>query len=136
MPADLPPDRVPAPAASGPPPRRFGRFGLGVGGIVAVLVVVALAGGGRVLTPPPTPDAAGGGRSAGGAQGGGPAGGGGPGGGGGGGGGGARGGPPTTVGVAVAEKSDLSVTLEALGTVTPVATAKVRPQVGGVLQEI
>src|SRR3954470_3185683 len=117
MPADLPPDRSPAPVTAGPPPRRFGRFGLGVGGLVAVLVVIALAVGGWFLTRPAAPDAAGGARTAGGAPAGGAAGGGGR-GGPGGAGAGARGGPPTTVGVAVAEKSALSVTLEALGTVT------------------
>jgi multidrug efflux system membrane fusion protein len=60
----------------------------------------------------------------------------------GGGGGGGRGGPggrqapPTTVGVGKAERSDIPVTLEALGTVTPAAVATVRPQIGGVLQKI
>jgi multidrug efflux system membrane fusion protein len=37
------------------------------------------------------------------------------------------------VGVAVAQKGDIKVTLNALGTVTPLATATVRPQVGGLL---
>jgi multidrug efflux system membrane fusion protein len=50
--------------------------------------------------------------------------------------GGGRGGPPTTVGVAAAERADLPVTLEALGTVVPVSTVKVRPQVSGVLQSV
>jgi len=49
---------------------------------------------------------------------------------------GGRGGPATTVGVAAAERADIPVTLEALGTVTPSATATVRPQVSGVLQKI
>ncbi|MBK0393851.1 efflux RND transporter periplasmic adaptor subunit [Ramlibacter algicola] len=127
MPADLPPDRAPAPVTAGPPPRRFGRFGLGIGALVAVFVVAALAVGGWYLTQPANTASAGPGGAPG-------AGGGGR--GGGAGGGGARGGPPTTVGVATAERSNLSVTLEALGTVTPVATVRVRPQVGGVLQEI
>lgn len=57
-------------------------------------------------------------------------------------GGGGRGGPggrmmpPTTVGVGKAERSDIPVTLDALGTVTPAAVATVRPQIGGVLQKI
>ncbi|MBE7942453.1 efflux RND transporter periplasmic adaptor subunit, partial [Ramlibacter aquaticus] len=45
-------------------------------------------------------------------------------------------GPATTVGVAVAERADLPVVLEALGTVTPQATAKVRAQVTGTLQQV
>jgi membrane fusion protein, multidrug efflux system len=42
----------------------------------------------------------------------------------------------TTVGVATAEKATVPVTLEALGTVTPLATVKVRPQVAGVLEKV
>lgn len=42
----------------------------------------------------------------------------------------------TTVGVAAAEKADLPVTLEALGTVTPQATVRVRAQVSGVLLQV
>ncbi len=45
-------------------------------------------------------------------------------------------GAATTVGVAVAETMDIPVVLEALGTVVPQATVRVRPQVGGVLQQI
>jgi multidrug efflux system membrane fusion protein len=51
-------------------------------------------------------------------------------------GGGGRGSPATTVGVATAEKADIPVVLDALGTVTAAATATVRPQVSGVLQKI
>ena len=47
-----------------------------------------------------------------------------------------RGGPPSTVGVAAAEKADLPVTLDALGTVTAAATTTVRPQVSGILQKV
>jgi multidrug efflux system membrane fusion protein len=47
-----------------------------------------------------------------------------------------RGGPPTTVGVALAERTDIPITLEALGTVVPQATVRVRPQVSGVLQQV
>ncbi len=49
---------------------------------------------------------------------------------------GGRGGPPTTVGVAVAERADIPVTLDALGTVVPLATVRVRPQVSGVLRQV
>ena len=41
-----------------------------------------------------------------------------------------------TVGVAVAGRMDIPVTLEALGTVVPAATVTVRPQVSGVLQRL
>jgi len=44
--------------------------------------------------------------------------------------------PPTTVGVAAATLADIPVTLEALGTVTPVATVTVRPQVSGIITQI
>jgi multidrug efflux system membrane fusion protein len=40
---------------------------------------------------------------------------------------------PQPVDVAVAQNGDINVTLNALGTVTPLATATVRPQVGGML---
>jgi len=52
---------------------------------------------------------------------------------------GARGGgrgPTATVGVATAEKADLPITLDALGTVTAAATTTVRPQVTGILQKV
>lgn len=54
--------------------------------------------------------------------------------GGGGSGSGGRGG--STVGVATAEKVSLPVTLEALGTVTPLSVVKVRPQVAGTLEKL
>ena len=44
--------------------------------------------------------------------------------------------PTTTVGVATAEKSDVPIILESLGTVTPLATVTVRPQVSGVLTQV
>ncbi|MEO7159978.1 MAG: efflux RND transporter periplasmic adaptor subunit [Polaromonas sp.] len=50
--------------------------------------------------------------------------------------GGRRGVPATTVGVATAESSSIPIILEALGTVTPQATVKVRPQVSGVLEKV
>lgn len=49
---------------------------------------------------------------------------------------GGRGAPATTVGVATAERADIPVVLDALGTVIPAATVTVRPQVGGVLKQI
>jgi multidrug efflux system membrane fusion protein len=45
-------------------------------------------------------------------------------------------GPATTVGVAVAEHADVPIVIEALGTVVPLATAKVRAQVTGVLLQL
>jgi multidrug efflux system membrane fusion protein len=56
--------------------------------------------------------------------------------GGGGFGGGRRGRPATTVGVATATLSDVPVTLDGLGTVTPAATVTVSPQVSGVITQI
>ncbi|HJW11436.1 MAG TPA: efflux RND transporter periplasmic adaptor subunit [Albitalea sp.] len=47
-----------------------------------------------------------------------------------------RGTPATTVGVASAERADIPVLLEALGTVTPAATVTVKSQVSGVLQQV
>jgi multidrug efflux system membrane fusion protein len=44
--------------------------------------------------------------------------------------------PVTTVGVATAEKSDVPIILESLGTVTPIAAVTVRPQVSGVLTQV
>ncbi len=49
---------------------------------------------------------------------------------------GGRGAPPTTVGVATAERADIPVVLDALGTVTAAATVTVTPQVSGVLQQV
>ncbi|CAN5354132.1 hypothetical protein BH11PSE11_BH11PSE11_22350 [soil metagenome] len=50
--------------------------------------------------------------------------------------GGRRGAPATTVGVATAERADIPVVLDALGTVLPAANVVVRPQVSGVLQQV
>ncbi|MEP6772077.1 MAG: efflux RND transporter periplasmic adaptor subunit [Polaromonas sp.] len=47
-----------------------------------------------------------------------------------------RGAPATTVGVATAEKTSIPIVLEALGTVTPQATVRVRPQVSGVMEKV
>jgi membrane fusion protein, multidrug efflux system len=50
--------------------------------------------------------------------------------------GGGRGAPATTVGVATAERADIPVVLDALGTVMAASTATVRAQVSGVLQKL
>ncbi len=50
--------------------------------------------------------------------------------------GGRNGRPSTTVGVATATAADMPVVVDALGTVMPAAMVTVRPQVGGVLQQI
>jgi multidrug efflux system membrane fusion protein len=119
--------------ATRPPRTRRSRV---IGTIVAVLAMAGLGWLAWHLTHQPAAGGAnaGAGAAAGGrGQGGGAAGaGGGPGGGRGG-----RGGmQATTVGVGKAERADIPITLEALGTVTPAAVATVRPQVGGVLQKI
>jgi multidrug efflux system membrane fusion protein len=107
-----------------------------IGTIVAILAMAGLGWLAWHLTHQPAGGAGAGTGAAAGArgQGGGAGAGGGPGGGGGRGG---RGGmQATTVGVGKAERADIPITLEALGTVTPAAVATVRPQVGGVLQKI
>jgi len=124
--------RPPAPPR---PPLSAGRRALGAA--IAIAATVALAALAWYLTHRP-PEAAGGVGSAFAAASGasgaerGAAGGGGPGGGGRGG----RGAPPSTVGVAVATHADLPVVLDALGTVTPVVTVTVRPQVSGVITQV
>ncbi|NRR29839.1 efflux RND transporter periplasmic adaptor subunit [Oxalobacteraceae bacterium] len=109
-------------AVNTPSPAR-GRKKL-IGSVIALAVMGALGGLAWYLTHPAA-GAAGAGQQAGG-----------PGGPGGPGGGGRRGGPATTVGVATAEKADVPVVLDALGTVTPAATTTVRPQVTGILQKL
>ena len=44
--------------------------------------------------------------------------------------------PATTVGVATAARTDVPITLDALGTVTPAATVTVSPQVAGVITQV
>ena len=99
------------------------------GALFALLVVAGVGGLAWYLTRPAAPGAAASGPSAGAL--GGPGGPGGPGGFGGGGRGGA-----STVGVATAEKASVPVVIDALGTVTPQATVKVRPLVSGVLEKL
>jgi multidrug efflux system membrane fusion protein len=114
------PDKV-----SQPPAQRTLRKRRTIGAIIAVLAMLGLAALAWRLTHPAP--AAGAGPGAGtrtaSTQGGS----GGP---------GRRASPPPTVGVAPAGLADLPVELDALGTVTPAATATVRPQVSGVLQKV
>ncbi|MBK6006377.1 efflux RND transporter periplasmic adaptor subunit [Ramlibacter ginsenosidimutans] len=125
----IPPPQSPAdesrPADAAPAPRkRLSRRASLIGTVIALLVAAGLAWLAWDLTRPATMASAG---RAGGAGGRGGAGGpGGPGGG--------RG--ATTVGVAVAQAMDIPVNLDALGTVTPQATVRVRPQVSGVLTQV
>jgi multidrug efflux system membrane fusion protein len=98
-------------AAASPTPRRLSRRAAWVGSALALVALAALAWLAWGLTHAPA------------SGGGGPP-------------GRARGTPATTVGVAVAERADIPVVLEALGTVTPAATVTVRPQVTGVLQQV
>ena len=99
-----------------------------IGAVIAIFVLAGLAGLTWYLTRPSsllvTPSSAGASPS-------GPVGATGPGGGSGGGGRGA-----STVGVATAEKASIPVTLDALGTVTPLASVKVKPRVSGVLDKV
>lgn len=98
-------------AAVSKPGRRKSFIGI----VIALLGVAALGSLAWYLTHQPAPGAAGPGP-------GGP---------------GSRRGPPvTTVGVATAEKGDIPVTIEALGTVVAAGTATVRPQVSGVLKQV
>lgn len=127
-----PTPRTPLPPsinANIPPRRTLSRRSRVIGSLVAVL---ALAGTGWlawVLThPDKTPATTAAAPGAGGP--------GGPGGPGGAPPGGGRGAPSTTVGVAKAERSNIPLVLDALGTVTPQATVKVRPQVSGVLEKV
>lgn len=111
-------------------PRRSRRARI-IGTIIALLAMAGLGWLAWHLTHQDPQGGAGAGPGAGG-QGRGGAGG----GGGGRGGPGGRGMPATTVGTGKAERADIPVLLDALGTVTPAAVATVRPQVGGVLQKI
>ncbi|MBS0449076.1 MAG: efflux RND transporter periplasmic adaptor subunit [Proteobacteria bacterium] len=114
----------PGPPSAAAAPARRARW---IGSVIAVLALVALGWLAWHLTHRP-PERAGGNYPAG-APAGGPRGPGGP-------GGGPRGAPPSTVGVATAHQADIPVILEALGTVTPVATVTVQPQVSGILTQV
>lgn len=115
-PASDPVDGLRAVSQPAFPRRTMSRKSSVIGALIALLVVGGIAWLAWSLTHPAAPAPV---------RGGGPGGGAGP-----------RGGPATTVGVAVAEKADLPVSLEALGTVVPQATVRVRPQVSGVLQQV
>ena len=123
----IPPDEAqpssPDRPATTTPTHAISRKGKWMGAVVAILLLAGLGGLTWYLTRPAPATAAGGF--------GGPGGPGGPGGGFGGAGRGA-----STVGVATAERASIPVTLDALGTVTPLATARVRPQVSGVLEKV
>ncbi|RSZ57924.1 efflux RND transporter periplasmic adaptor subunit [Massilia atriviolacea] len=114
-------------------PRRSRRAKI-IGSVIAVAAMAGLGGLAWYLTQQPASGPGGAPGAPGAAGRGGPDGaaGGAPGGGGRGG----RGGPATTVGVASAERTDIPVILDALGTVTAAATATVRPQVSGILQKV
>jgi multidrug efflux system membrane fusion protein len=118
------PDSSPSePSSSSRPVGRRRRW---VGSLVAVLALLALGALAYWLTHRPAAPTAG-------FAGGGPP---GPGGGPGARGGGARGLPQSAVGVAAATTRDMPVILEALGTVTPLITVTVRPQVSGVITQV
>ncbi|GJI99693.1 transport system membrane protein [Duganella rhizosphaerae] len=113
------------PSLNATPPQRSRRSKV-VGSVIAVAAMAGLGGLAWYLTHQAPGTGAPGAPGAGGPPGpGGP-----------GGAGGRRGGPATTVGVATADKADIPVTLEALGTVTAAATTTVRPQVSGILQQV
>ncbi|MGE0333503.1 MAG: efflux RND transporter periplasmic adaptor subunit [Ramlibacter sp.] len=106
---------APTPASN---PRRLRRRTVWLGALVALLVLAGLGWLGWTYTRPGAAGGPGGAMGAGGPGGFG------------------AGRLATTVGVAVAEKADLPVTLEALGTVTPQATVRVRAQVSGILTRV
>ncbi|MDB5762990.1 MAG: secretion protein HlyD [Herminiimonas sp.] len=95
-------------------PRRPGRRASIIGSVIALIALAALGWLAWHLTHPDTA-ASGNARPGAGGRGGAPA---------------------TTVGVATAERADIPIVLEALGTVTPAATVTVKPQVSGVLKEV
>lgn len=130
-----PPDSPLAPRDE-PPQRRLSRRATYLGSIIALLVAGGIGWLAWDLTHPDTAAVAEGGRPGAGTR---PAGGaGGPGGPGAPGGGRAGGGrsPATTVGIAAAERADIPIVIDALGTVVPQAMVRVRPQVSGVLQQV
>ena len=120
---NLGPDSIPRP--------RLSRRASFIGGLIALLVLAGVGWLAWHLTHPADPP---GSSDAGPGFPGGP---GRAGGSGGAGGSGTRRGPPaTTVGVATAERANIPIVLEALGTVTPQASVRVRPQVSGVMQSV
>ncbi|OUM03219.1 efflux RND transporter periplasmic adaptor subunit [Variovorax sp. JS1663] len=99
----------PAPLTEPPAPRPPSRRRLWLGSLAALVVVLALGGGAWYLIKRSSEPA--GGRAG-------------------------FGGGGSTVGHAEARKHRLAVTIDALGTVTPLATITLKPQVGGVLTEV
>jgi multidrug efflux system membrane fusion protein len=97
------------PLAEPPAPRPPSRRRRWLGSLAALLLVLALGGGAWYLIKRS-------GEPVGGRGGAGP--------------------PGSTVGHAVARRAELPVTIDALGTVTPLATITLKPQVGGVLTEV
>ncbi len=102
-----------APAPGHRPPGRRSRW---LGSLLALVAVAVLGGAAWYLVqrangadagPPRGPGGAGGGRA-----------------------------PTVTVGAAVAKVADIPVLIDALGTVTPVVTVTLKPQVSGVLTEV
>lgn len=94
--------------ASSPPPRPPSRRRIWLGSLIALLLLIALGGGAWYLINRKD-------RTAGGPG---------------------FGGATVTVGNAVAREIELPVTIDALGTVTPLATITLKAQVGGVLTEV
>jgi len=115
--------------------KRVSRRATLIGSAIAVLVVVGVGWLAWELTHPDAPVVAESGRGGAATGPGGPGQGGAGAGRGGRGGGGGRG-PATTVGIAVAERADIPIVIDALGTVVPQASVRVRPQVSGVLQQV
>lgn len=109
-PATTPADSFPPPE---PPPSRRRRW---IGILIALLVVAGLAGGSWYLIKRPPAEGAGGFGGPGGP--------------------GAFGAGMVTVGHATARQAELPITLDALGTVTPLATITLKAQVGGVLTDV
>ena len=106
---------TPPPGPETPPRKRLSRRAKLVGGLIAVLALVGTGWLAWHLTRPESEAPSGPGAAGGAAR---------------------RGPPATTVGVATAEQTSIPVLLDALGTVTPIATVRVRPQVSGVMQKV
>jgi membrane fusion protein, multidrug efflux system len=115
---------MPATPPDTPERPRMSRHASIIGSVVAVLALAGLGGLAWYLTQPASEKAA---SVAAPGQ---------PGPGGPGGGAGRRGPASTTVGMATAELANIPIVLEALGTVTPLATVRVKPQVSGVMQKV
>ena len=100
---------APAPTGAAMPPHAPpSRRGRWLGALVALLVLLALGGTAWYLIHRPAPKGPGG----------------------------PGGGARVTVGEATARRADVPVYIDALGTVTPVATITLRPQVSGVLTQV